>query len=536
MEQPPTHRPLLKRPVFWAILGGLVALSVFGVMFTAVVPLSSDTLRERMVRSLSEKLDSDVELGDLHVHLFPGMTADGASLTIRRHGRADIPPLISVARFSVSASVAGLLHKHVDRVELTGLDIEIPPHSKRGDGNHDSPNAAGVAETDYGGDMSDGVVIDTLVTTDAKLAIIPEEQNRPPKVWSIHRLTMHAVSAAHGMPFTATLTNAIPPGEIDVDGSFGPWEKGDEGLTPLSGSFYFAKADLGVFKGIAGTLSSEGYFDGTLEAIAVTGQTDTPDFMIQVGGHPFALHVNYQSLVDGTNGDTRLPVMDAWFLSSYLHASGAVLGAPEGKQGRTVTLDVDMSKARIEDIMTMAVKAPKPPMTGALTLTTKFLLPPGDADVVDRLRLNGHFSIATARFTNYDVQDKIDQLSKRGSAKTSDPETARVVSDFRGRFVLGDGRLRLPELTFGVPGAKVELAGVYALKAETIDFKGQLLLDGKVSQTVTGFKSLLLKVVDPLFANKQGKGSAIPIKIGGTRTDPDFGLDVRRVFHRENSP
>src|SRR5579872_657783 len=125
MEQPPTRRPLLKRPAFWAILGGTVALLVFGVMFTAVVPLSSDTLRERMVRSLSEKLDRDVELGDLHIHLFPGMQADGASLTIRRHGRADIPPLISVARFSVSASVAGLLHKHVDRVELTGLDIEI---------------------------------------------------------------------------------------------------------------------------------------------------------------------------------------------------------------------------------------------------------------------------------------------------------------------------------------------------------------------------------------------------------------------------
>src|SRR5580698_4049436 len=123
MEQPPTRRPLLKRPIFWAVVGGLAALSVFGVMFTAVVPLSSDTLRERMVRSLSEKLDSDGELDDLHVHLFPGMTADGASLTIRRHGRADIPPLIYVARFSVSASVAGLLHRRVDRVELTGLDI-----------------------------------------------------------------------------------------------------------------------------------------------------------------------------------------------------------------------------------------------------------------------------------------------------------------------------------------------------------------------------------------------------------------------------
>jgi hypothetical protein len=80
----------------------------------------------------------------------------------------------------------------------------------------------------------------------------------------------------------------------------------------------------------------------------------------------------------------------------------------------------------------------------------------------------------------------------------------------------------------------VELAGRYGLKAETMDFKGQLLLDAKISQTVTGWKSLVLKVVDPFFKQKDGSGSAIPIKIGGSRNAPDFGLDVHRVFKRGN--
>jgi hypothetical protein len=87
-------------------------------------------------------------------------------------------------------------------------------------------------------------------------------------------------------------------------------------------------------------------------------------------------------------------------------------------------------------------------------------------------------------------------------------------------------------LTFVVPGAKVQLAGVYALKPETIDFKGQLLMDAKISQTVTGFKSVLLRAIDPLFRQKDGTGSAIPIKISGSRTAPEFGLDVRRVFNK----
>jgi hypothetical protein len=43
---------------------------------------------------------------------------------------------------------------------------------------------------------------------------------------------------------------------------------------------------------------------------------------------------------------------------------------------------------------------------------------------------------------------------------------------------------------------------------------------------------VLLKVVDPLFKQKNGSGSAIPIKIAGSRSAPDFGLDVRRVFKR----
>ncbi len=144
-----------------------------------------------------------------------------------------------------------------------------------------------------------------------------------------------------------------------------------------------------MFKGISGTLGSHGSFGGTLDQLEANGETDTPDFTIKVGGHPFPLHVKYTALIDGTNGDTHLKNIDAWFLSSYLHAFGAVLDGPKGERGRTVSLDVAMDKSRIEDIMKMAVKAATPPMTGALKMTTKFLLPPGDKDVVERLQLDG---------------------------------------------------------------------------------------------------------------------------------------------------
>src|SRR5262249_53290811 len=150
--------------------------------------------------------------------------------------------------------------------------------------------------------------------------------------------------------------------------------------------------------------------------------------------------------------------IDASFLKSSLVARGAVLDEPDHVKGRIVKLDIDMENARIEDVMTMAVKSTPPPMTGALKLVTKFLLPPGETDVVDRLRLDGRFTMTGARFTNAAVQTKIVELSRRGRGQAPDAKQ-NVASTFAGRFKLADGTLALPELTFQVPGAAVQLAG-----------------------------------------------------------------------------
>jgi hypothetical protein len=485
------RRPLAKRPLFWAVLSLVSLVIVFGAMLIVAVPLSSDTLRHRIVGYLSDKLDSDVELGDLHLRAFPSIRVEGADLRVRRRGMSDYPPLISIKSFHVDATVVGLYHKHVDHLRVDGLDINIPPSQAREKLEVRSQKEEVKAEVRLDPLKDGGIVIDRMDTIDARLLILPFERSKQPKVWAIHNLHMRDLGALTPWPFTATLTNGVPPGEIDVDGKFGPWRRDEPGDTPLEGAFNFAKADLSVFNGISGTLSSQGYFGGTLAKLEANGETDTPDFTIEVGGHPFPLHVKYQALIDGTNGDTRLKDIDAWFLSSYLHATGAVLDAPKGRHGRTVSLDVAMDKSRIEDVMTMAVKTASPPMVGTLKLNTKFLLPPGENDVIDRLRLDGRFWIGKARFTNYDVQGRIEELSRRGRGKTAEPAKARVASDFQGRFKLGDGRLALPEVSFDVPGARVELAGTYALKRETLDFKGQLLLDAKISQTMTGWRSLL---------------------------------------------
>lgn len=497
-------------------------------MAVTFIPLSSERVTDRIVATLSDRLDSEVQLGALTLRAWPGLRVEGAGLVIRQRNRPDAPPLITARRFTVDTSVMGLWRRRIARLWLDGLDIEIPPERKPA-----SDNGAGAATTNGGTTFPEAArefVIERLETADARLAVIPSDRSKPPKVWAIHRLAMKNVSAESPMPFEATLTNAVPPGEINTSGTFGPWDREEPGRTPLRGTYAFDRADLSVFRGISGTLHSSGSFADRLNHIDVRGTSESPDFTLSVGGHPFPLATRFHTVVDGTNGDTILERVDARFLSSSIVARGKIVDTP-GAHGRTVALDMTMDRARLEDLMHMAVKTARPPMIGSLKMQASFVLPPGDADVVERMRLNGRFSIANARFTSPDIQKKIEELSRRSRGREETAPRETVVSDFSGTFYLSDGRLTLPSFAFAVPGAVVKLSGHYGMKSERVDFHGDLLMQARLSETQSGIKRLLLKAVDPLF-RRTGGGSSLPIQITGNRNNPSFGIDMHRVLHR----
>ena len=71
--------------------------------------------------------------------------------------------------------------------------------------------------------------------------------------------------------------------------------------------------------------------------------------------------------------------------------------------------------------------------------------------------------------------------------------------------------------------------GIYTLDGEQFDFQGVARMDAKVSEMVTGWKSVMLKLADPLFM-KNGAGTEVPIKVTGTRSEPHFGVDMDKLF------
>jgi hypothetical protein len=517
----------------------LLGVVIVAVLLTAgvatIIPITSDRAKRAVIEELSKRLDSTVNLDSFEMRLLPRLRASGNGLTIYHHGRRDVPPLIAIARFSVSGGFIQLLRGHVGKVTVQGLEIMIPPKNpgESKDRNDQSRDRDDQKSANRGDESAMGsMVIDDLESLDARLTILKADPKKQPKVWTIHRLRMESVGN-QSMPFQATLTNAVPPGEIATEGTFGPWDREEPGRTPLDGWFQFDRADLSVFKGISGILSSTGSFEGELARIDVNGQTDTPDFTVEVGAHPVALHTTYDATVDGTTGDTILNRIDASFQKTSLVAKGRVVDTTPGVPGRMVKVDVVIDKGRIEDVLLLAVKGSRP-LVGALTLQTSLVIPPGDRDVVEKLRLDGRFTMTNARFANVNVSQKITELSQRSRGQKPNAQSTNVASDFAGTFKLADAQLTIPAVAFDVPGAGVRLAGTYNLKREDMDFRGALLTDARVSQMTSGWKSWLLKIIDPLFG-KNGGGSFIPIKVTGTRSAPSFGLDTQRVFSRDKS-
>lgn len=366
-------------------------------------------------------------------------------------------------------------------------------------------------------------VVDELIANGTTLTMMSKKPGGDPLVFDIHQLRMRKVSLYRPMDFDARLRNAKPPGEIHSTGKFGPWERDEPGLTPVSGVYDFRDADLSVFKGISGKLSSEGKYQGKLERLEVQGYTDVPDFAVRVSGHPVHLRTDFKATVDGTSGDTLLHPVEAKFEKSTVIANGGVTGTP-GRKGKTVALDINVSDARLEDMLRLGVKSLPAPMQGAIIYQVKLVLSPGDRDVADKLKLDGTFNVQSGRFMSLNVRQKVEALSRRAKGDPEGEETTgSAVSNLKGNFNMGDGVIGLKNITFQIPGARVNLDGTFTLQSQALDFRGTVETEAKVSEMVTGVKSVLLKAVDPIFSRKK-KGAVIPIKIGGTQKEPSFGL------------
>ncbi len=503
----------MNRRVFRIAAWTIGVLVILATIASVALTLSlRGVVKSMVITALRERFNSEVEIRDLRILIFPRVYVAADGIALRHEGRTDIPPFLIIESLVVSTGLRSIFgpRRHIAAVNLTGLQIHVPPRDPNAPQNPHKTNLS--------------VVLDEVTTDDAVLVMLPRDPAKVPLEFDIHHLELQEIGPDQPATFHATLRNPKPVGDIETDGEFGPWQSEQPSLTPIQGKFSFSNADLSTLKGISGILSSRGEYSGVLEKLDVTGDTDTPDFALQFGGSPVDLKTHYIAVVDGTNGNTYLKPVTAHFLHSTIECSGEIVGV-RGAKHRKIVLEAAASDARVEDLLHLVVKSEQPVMTGAATLKTKIDLPPVDGTLFDKLILNGQFGIEGAHFSSEGVQGKIDSLSRHGQGQPKNEDIEDVISNLQGQFVLKDKEAAFSNLGFDVAGARVQLTGTYNLENENLDFRGHLLLNAKLSQLTTGAKSFFLKPFDSIF-QKNGVGTSLPIRISGTRSNPSFGLDL----------
>ena len=526
-ELPKRENAHPRRNIFIVILAFGVGLLIAGLIASQyAINHAEPMLRVRVIQALSQRFDSQVQLGEFDVSVRHGLNVEGKDLSLRSNRDPSLPAQIQVEQFSFHTPVLDVFQSpmHIGLVQVHGLQIMIPPKGRRSAMPRRNKRHRKVS-----------LVIDKIVCDQTTLTIMTDKPNAVPLRFDIHALTLRRIGSNKPMHFVARLVNPKPLGDIVTTGDFGPWNAHEPAQTPVNGSYSFTHADLSTTQGIAGMLSSVGKYSGHLDTIAVDGTTDTPDFSVNVSGQKVHLTTQFHAIVNGTNGNTYLQPVKAHFLHTDITATGDVVRA-QNQPGHDIHLDVTVNRGRIEDLLRLGVKTDPPVMTGNVQLKTKFYLPPGTQPVNQKLQLNGRFAVENILFTNDKIQLKVDQLSlrsrgKAAEAKDMDNETGvqlpgqqDVQGSMNGVFDLTDGKLILPKLVYTVPGTEIRLAGVYTLDGKEFDFTGHARMQASISSIMGGWKGRLLTPLNSFFS-KNGAGTEIPIKITGTNANPHFGLN-----------
>jgi hypothetical protein len=500
----------------WILAGAGVVIVGVILLLIRFFPFSETTVTE----SLRETFPSNVSIDHFKTIYFPHPGCRAEGVTFRStSSRPDSPPLVTIQELAIDGSYTDFLWRphRVARVRLTGLRIQVPPLGHAGQ---------------FSGGYTDSRITIGELTANGALVEFARTSGNPPERFDIHELTLGDVSSKSGMSYRIAVRNPVPPGEIHSAGHFGPFQATAPGQTPVSGTYAFDRADLGVFRGIAGLINSQGKFSGSLGRIEVQGTTESANFEVVRSGHAAPLSTRFQLVVNGLNGDVALSNVRASYFNTAISATGSVADK-EGWDGKFTSLDFAVRGGHIQDILRLFVRESRPPMAGITNFSAHVTVPPEGKPFLQEVTLQGEFDIADGHFENPARQESVNELSQtaRGEKKAKEngrevsPET--VAAHVHGYSSVRDGTATFSDLEFVIPGADANMHGTFSLLNEKIDMHGTLKMDAKFSQSTSGIKSLLAKVLDPFLNKKQG--SVVPVLVDGTYSNPHFGLDLNPV-------
>ncbi|MGP0072185.1 MAG: AsmA-like C-terminal region-containing protein [Bryobacteraceae bacterium] len=475
------------------ILGLCAGILAAGLAFYIAVPR---LIRAYAADALGNEFQTDVRFQSLDVSGFPRFHITVKGVLI---GNDPAHPLIQATEADAQS---GWIPWHVRKLVLEGLSVQIPAAQM--------PTRAAVRAIP-------ALSVDEVVAEQASVQISALH-------FQLVHLRVKNFDPSHAADFSVSVSNAESRADVEIRGKLGPWDARDPSLTPIDGTYAIGRSDLTKLPGLKGILSSQGRFEGVLQRARIAGNANVSGLGLSLSGSLERLHASFEARLDAADGSASIDSMTGSLQDSRFDAVGSVHNIQDDRL-RDVALDLSIGQGRIEDVLPLAVKSKTSPIGGAFSMRAKLQIPPGEQDILDRLRLNGGFTTANARFSSLDLRDRLREVSRKGEGRPTDDAAGSTIAGIQGQLHLDHGVARFSNLVFTLEGVSAHLNGTYQLASQRLDLHGEALLDAKLSETATGPKALLLKVADPFFRRKQG-GSRVPVKITGTRSDPRFAVDL----------
>jgi AsmA-like C-terminal region len=506
------HRWWIKALAAACVLCGIAA----GIL-TYYFPFSRKTVSE----SLLESFPGELRIDRFQVHYFPhpGCVAEGVAFRLKSSS-ATVPPLVTIRKLTVQSSYLNfLVRPHlVSRIELDGLRVNVP-----------LPMDAGSLSSGQGRSV---ITIGEVIAQDAVLNVVRHD-DKTPLQFDIHDFSLKSASAKSGASYRVDLRNPEPPGEIHSTGHIGPFQMGKFAETPASGEYSFDRADLSVFNGITGVLSSKGKFAGSLGNLNVEGGADIPNFEVVRSGHALPLQARFVLAVNATNGDVAINNLTAMRGRTNIAVNGSVAHQEE-MHGKFTSLNFTVRNGHIEDLLPIFVTGHEhaSPLAGETNLTARVTVPRRGKKLLEELALEGDFDISDGHFEKTTTKARLDKFSAAASGDKKETQanpppadsTESVPAQLRGHVVLRSTVATMTDVSLSIPGADANMHGTFNIISQKIEFHGTVRTNADLSQQSSGAKSIFAKVLDPLFRKK--RGTVVPVVLNGTYRDPHFGLDL----------
>lgn len=511
--QPQQLTWLKKRAVVWTFAIVLAGLGALFFLLAAKWPFTRDAMIKRLEKASSAR----VEIGSFRSTYFPpGCVASDVifhAAQPQSKSSSDVTPLISIKKVVIESSYRGLFSspKRIQRIAADGVRIHVPLGGANLQAKTGSEDAT--------------LIIQAFHVQNATVEVDGEERGKEPLTFFIREALLRDLASGRSVPFTVALRNPLPPADIKLQGWIGAWrdDKGSVRSTPISGSALLQRGDLSVFNSLAGTLSAQVNFSGTLARLAVSGETQSPDFEVKESGHQIPLNTQFRGTVDLNSGDVLLPSLLASLGKTHLDAAAEITGFP-----KRVKLDVKQGVGQVQDLILLFSHAPRSAIAGPIRFQTSIVLPAEKRPFKQRVRLSGNFDIGPATFTSPTTRAHVDQLSERarGEKDKNGAQDEEVLSRLSGHVSLADAVSHFSDVSFLVPGATAMGHGTYNLMNKRVNFHGKIRMQAEVSQATTGVKSFFLKFLDPFFKKKHA-GAEVAVSMQGTYGHTRFAAGLK---------